>query len=75
MNRRFALTAALVAILLAGCASGPKFNTVEKGLPTLAAGKARVYFYRTTTLGGAIQPAVQVNGAVVGKAEPMASGP
>lgn len=66
--RAFGLAMALA--LLAGCASGPKFNTVESGLAPLPAGKSRIFFYRSTALGGAIQPEIKLNGAVVGKAEP-----
>jgi hypothetical protein len=63
-----ALTVALV--FLAGCASGPKFNTVESGLSSLPTGKARIFLYRSTSLGAGIQPEIKLNGAVVGKAEP-----
>ena len=56
--------------LMAGCASGPKFNSVEASLAAVPAGKARIFFYRSTALGAAIQPEVRLNGTVVGKAEP-----
>jgi len=61
---------ALVLAMLGGCASGPKFETVEAGLATAPANMARIYFYRSTALGAAIQPDVSLNGAIVGKAEP-----
>jgi len=60
----------LLALLLAACASGPKFNTVENALAASPPGKARIFFYRATSLGGAIQPEIKLNGTVVGKAEP-----
>lgn len=61
---------AIVFVVLAGCASGPKFNTVESALPPVPSGKARIFFYRSGSLGAAIQPDVRLNGTVVGKAEP-----
>lgn len=57
-------------LLAAGCASGPKFNTVESQLSSLTPGKARIFFYRSTALGAGIQPEVRLNGMVVGKSEP-----
>lgn len=66
-----ALMMVVTSVLLAACASGPKFNTVESQLSALAPGKARIFFYRSTTLGAAIVPEVRLNGVVVGKAEPL----
>ena len=60
----------IAAAVLAGCASGPKFEVAEKTLPALSPGKARIFFYRPSSLGAAIQPEVRLNGTVVGKAEP-----
>ena len=57
-------------MLLGGCASGPAFRTVEQKLQVQPSGKARIYFYRDGTLGGAIQPKILLNGVVVGKSEP-----
>src|SRR5215470_15137586 len=57
---------------LAGCAtSGPKFTemTTTTGAPA-APGSGRIYFYRTTVLGAAVQPDVRLNGQVVGSAVP-----
>jgi hypothetical protein len=70
MRKLWVSAATLVLFLLAGCASGPKFSTVESGLAPLPPGKARVFFYRATSLGAAIQPEISLNGVVVGKAEP-----
>lgn len=67
---RKALGTIVVMLLLTACASGPKFNTVESQLSAPAPGKARIFFYRPSALGGAIQPEVRLNGTVVGKAEP-----
>lgn len=61
----------ILLLSAAGCATGPKFNIIEKSLPSLSADKSRIYFYRSTSLGGAIQPEIRLNGVVVGKAEPL----
>ena len=58
------------AALVAGCASGPKYTEMQSSIPTLAADQGRVMFYRTTTLGAAVQPEVRLNGVVVGSAVP-----
>jgi hypothetical protein len=70
MHKLLILGLVFVLGVMGGCASGPKFGTVEAGLVTIPSGKARIYFYRATALGGAIQPNVSLNGTVVGKAEP-----
>jgi hypothetical protein len=55
--------------LAAGCASGPRFDTVEKSFAPVPPGKGRIFVYRATSLGAAITPDVMMNGAVVGKSE------
>lgn len=70
MHPMLPLGFAIALVILAGCASGPKFDTVTATLPPIPAGKARIFFYRSTSLGAAIQPEVRLNGTVVGKAEP-----
>lgn len=57
------------ALLLSNCASGPSFTETQSSLPKLTAGKGRLFIYRTTALGAAIQPAIKVNGNEVGKAK------
>ena len=56
--------------LFSGCATGPKFSEASSTLPPLAPDKGRLFIYRTTILGAAIQPDVRVNGDVVGSAKP-----
>lgn len=74
MNRRYILRsfAALgIAAGLGGCASsGKTFSEASGGLPALAPGNARVFLYRTTVLGAAVQPSVKMNDAVIGSAVP-----
>jgi hypothetical protein len=65
------LTIVFVAFLFSGCAtSGPKFSELRTSMPELAADTGRIYIYRTTVMGAAVQPKVVVNGEEVGKAVP-----
>lgn len=66
------LGAALAAIALGGCATGgvPYKEQAEK-LAKPEAADGRVFMYRTSMLGAAIQPNVTLNGVVVGSAVPM----
>ena len=56
----------LLVLLLAACASGPKFNTVESTFAASPAGKARIFFYRATSLGGTLTLNYATMAAVVG---------
>lgn len=58
-------------IVLSGCASGPTYNEYASSIPAMTSDSARVYVYRTSTLGTAIQPKIKINGEVVGKAVPQ----
>lgn len=72
MKTRAAAVVTIVAsILLSGCAtSGPKFSEMAASLSAAKPDMGRIYFYRTTVLGAAVQPDVRLNGEVVGKAVP-----
>jgi Protein of unknown function (DUF2846) len=59
-----------VALLLAGCASGVPYAEFSKTMPPPPANDGRIFVYRTSILGGAIQPSVRLNGTVVGSAVP-----
>jgi hypothetical protein len=64
----------LVSILfasaaLSGCAHGPKIRDVRSNIPSLHAGYGRIYFYRNSFFGGAVQPDVKLNGTVIGEAK------
>ena len=63
------LLAGAVAFL-PGCATGPKFADAKALIPPLAAENGRIYFYRTSTLGAAVQPSVKLNGTQIGTAKP-----
>ena len=67
--RKALILMAMLTVLI-GCATGPKFNTVESGLSSVPPGKARIYFYRSTSFGGAIQPDIRLNSVLVGRSEP-----
>lgn len=59
----------IIGLLMMSCAtSGPKYSEMVNSTPSLSGGAGRVYIYRTSALGAAIQPAVQLDGNVVGKA-------
>jgi len=63
--------AIVVSVLLAACAtSGPKFSEMTASMSPAKPDIGRIYFYRTTVLGAAVQPSVRLNGEVVGKAVP-----
>ncbi len=61
-----------LAILVSACAaSGPKHAEVASSIPALKSDQGRIYFYRSSSfVGAAIQPSIQLNGAVVGDSKP-----
>ncbi len=65
------LSASVIVFFLAGCAtSGSKFVEMSSTIPTLSGDTGRIYFYRVTGLGAAVQPEVKLNQEVIGKAVP-----
>lgn len=56
-----------LATIATGCATGPKFSEVKNSIGDLNPKEGRIYLYRTTTLGAALQPQIKVNGEPVGK--------
>ena len=56
--------------MMAACATGPALKEQSPALPALETGQARVYFYRTSVVGGASELAVLLNGQQVGNAIP-----
>ena len=65
------LLALVIVGILAGCAAeGPLHKEVAASIPTVPAGKGRVYFYRADTIfGAAVTSDITLNGRVVGKSE------
>jgi hypothetical protein len=64
------LLVAAVCIAVAGCASGVKYSDAKASISPVKSDMGRIYFYRTSAFGGAIQPDVNLNDQVVGKAVP-----
>lgn len=63
-------TAALLAAVLAGCATGAKYTEVVSTIPPMAQSEGRIYFYRPSAFGAAVQPDINLNGQKVGTAKP-----
>jgi len=60
-----------LAALLAGCvATGPKYSEAQASFPAIAAGDARVFFYRDSMMGAALAPDVRVDGRVIAPMKP-----
>lgn len=63
-------TAALLVAVLAGCATGAKYTEVVSTIPPMAQSEGRIYFYRPSAFGAAVQPDINLNGQKVGTAKP-----
>lgn len=62
----------LFIALLAGCAAGgPKFSEVKGSLPEIGPEQGRIFFYRPSAVGAAVQPNILLNGIVVGEMVPQ----
>jgi hypothetical protein len=69
--RVIAAIAVLASLMLSACAtSGPTFGEMGAKLAPAQPEMGRIYFYRTSMLGAAVQPAVRLNGEKVGTAVP-----
>lgn len=61
----------LLSFGLTGCAAkGLKFSEFSSQMPDLSPEMGRIYFYRVTVMGAAVQPSVKINDEVIGKAVP-----
>jgi len=59
------------ALLLTGCASGPRYSDYRVKVPPLAAGMGRIWFYRhSVVFGDAMDPAIKLDGTKVGNSIP-----
>ena len=58
----------LVALTLSACASGVKFTEMNPRTSPKDQDTGRIFFYRTTILGAALQPDIRLNGTKVGDA-------
>lgn len=61
----------LLATVVSGCASGPKYSEIKNSIPALDPEQGRIFFYRPSAIGAAIQPNILVNGSVVGEMVPL----
>ena len=64
---------AAALLLLGGCATsttGPMYMQFKPSEPKLEPTNGRIYLYRTSMLGAAVQPPVKVNDEVVGSSQP-----
>lgn len=57
-----------LAVIVTGCASGPKFSDYRFTVSAPVTGNGRIWFYRPSALGVAVQPAVKLDGEAVGNA-------
>ena len=58
----------LLACTLSACASGPKFTEVNPGLVSESPEMGRIFFYRPSSFGAALQPDVMLNDEKIGNA-------
>lgn len=62
---------ALLAVLAACAASGPKLAEIQSAIPKLKPEEGRIFFYRKSSMmGAAIQPSIKLNGNPVGTSKP-----
>lgn len=70
MKKLLVLTTLLVSLFaLSGCATGPGYAEMASTIPPVPADKGRIYFYRPSMVGAAVQPAVRLDGKEVGTAK------
>lgn len=62
--------AAGLAIFVVGCASGPKFSDYRSTVSPPEEGYGRIWFYRPSAFGAAVQPAINLDNRTVGNAVP-----
>jgi len=63
----------MATLALVGCATqGVPYKEQEAKLPQLTASGGRIFIYRSSSLGFAVQPSVYLNGVAVGTAVPNA---
>lgn len=62
--------ASISFMLLWGCASGPNLVSMQSLIKPPPVGQGRIYIYRESAFGAAVQPQVFLNGEPVGRATP-----
>ncbi len=70
-SRSYLVVFSLFILALTGCASGPTYNEYASSIKSATSDNGRIYLYRTTALGAAVQPSIRLNGEIIGKAQPQ----
>lgn len=71
MRKNISLISLMLALVALGaCASGPTFEEYSGSMQPVSAENGRIYIYRVSSLGAAIQPKVRLDDEPVGKAVP-----
>ncbi len=70
VNKQIILVS-IIGLIMISCASGPTYTEEAARTPPLSGENGRIYIYRTSVLGAALQPAVELDGQEVGKAVPL----
>jgi len=60
-----------IVAFFCGCASGPKYSAVASSFANLPSDQGRIFVYRASAMGAAVQPEIKMNGQVIGKAVPL----
>ena len=70
---RRAISLGLIAstLCLASCASGPTYAELKPKLPPIAKGQGRVFVYRGSGFGAAVQPEVRIDNRPIGISKGM----
>lgn len=61
---------AVMVWLISGCSTPPSYDEYASTLQPVSDGNGRIYFYRLTTEGDSIRPAVRIDGEPVGRTIP-----
>ena len=64
------LASVCVLLALGGCASGPAYEDYSGSIDPMLPLDGRIFVYRTSVLGAAVQPKIWLNDEIVGKAKP-----
>jgi hypothetical protein len=62
---------AFAVTFFCGCATGPKYSAVASSFANLPSDQGRVFVYRASAMGAAVQPEIRMDGQLIGKAVPL----
>ncbi len=69
-NAQTLFACAMVSLMVSACAGGATFTELNQSLKPTESQKGRIFFYRPSSVGAAVQPNVLLNGEKVGDAKP-----